>query len=376
MSNALSPNLQGVQGNRLRRRSPLPRLRLDVQRTEKDFVSEARSKRIESLASSGTFEYVSSFLSAVGPLSYKGEQLSVKVNDLEHIATLGSGAFGTVELMKVSNDDNIRMAVKRIRLSMNDEETKIVDMDVSVIRACGHHPCIVQFYGVALLEGDIWICMEAMDISMDAFYKLYPKVVSGSIPESLLRHLIHSIVSALEFLRNNDIIHRDVKPSNMLANGKGEFKLCDFGISGKLVDSVAKTFNKGCRPYFAPERIEPVGPYDIRSDVWSLGISIIEIANGKHPFSGTFFQMLSQIQSDEQPCLLAIDYSEVMRDFVSRCLTKDVTYRPDYIELFRHEFIKDVEDTKIDDFILCTTNKVIFEHHKNLGISAKQVCDF
>lgn len=110
-----------------------------------------------------------------------------------------------------------------------------------------------------------------------------------------------AVVNALHYLHANlKVIHRDVKPSNTLINRKGEVKICDFGISGYLVDSVAKTIDAGCKPYMAPERIDPTGntgQYDIRSDVWSFGISMIEIATGKFPYNTwvTPFEQLKQV---------------------------------------------------------------------------------
>ena len=228
-----------------------------------------------------------------------------------------------------------------------------------------YHENIVQFYGAGFLEGDCCIIMELMDKSLNdlkhyrrvfvgmsdlvisghfrsfkailgqfwpffsqkrsfwiifaTFYPSFPRnfhktplhifsYIKTTIPQPILSRILLCQVRALQYLKNSlKIIHRDVKPSNMLFNRKGQVKLCDFGISGRLIDSVAMTRSVGCQSYMAPERINPDNAgdsYDIRADVWSLGISLYELATGKFPYMITdVFTLVSKIVEGEPPSL-------------------------------------------------------------------------
>ncbi|XP_046660608.1 dual specificity mitogen-activated protein kinase kinase 6-like [Homalodisca vitripennis] len=281
----------------------------------------------------------------------------VEADDLEKICDLGRGAYGIVEKMRHIPSGTI-MAVKRIAATVNTQEQKRLVMDLDISMRSSDCPHTVQFYGALFREGDVWICMEVMDTSLDKFYtKVYRH--SRVIPENILANITLAVVSALHYLYSKlRVIHRDVKPSNILMNRRGEVKMCDFGISGYLVDSVAKTIDAGCKPYMAPERIDPHGnpsQYDIRSDVWSLGISLVELATGTFPYSswGTPFEQLKQVVSDDPPRLPEGRFSPDFTNFIEQCLQKDYTLRPNYTSLLAHPFCSQQREctTDITDFV-------------------------
>ncbi|XP_049801429.1 dual specificity mitogen-activated protein kinase kinase 6 isoform X1 [Schistocerca nitens] len=281
----------------------------------------------------------------------------VEADDLEKISDLGSGAYGVVEKMRHIPSGTI-MAVKRIAATVNTQEQKRLLMDLDISMRSSDCPYTVQFYGALFREGDVWICMEVMDTSLDKFYvKVYKH--DRTIPEDILCKITFAVVNALHYLHSKlRVIHRDVKPSNILINRKGEVKMCDFGISGYLVDSVAKTIDAGCKPYMAPERIDPTGnpsQYDIRSDVWSLGISLIELATGKFPYKtwGTPFEQLKQVVKDDAPRLPPDTFSPEFEDFICQCLQKDFTERPNYEKLLKHPFLTRHQnvDVNVSEFV-------------------------
>ncbi|XP_041858325.1 dual specificity mitogen-activated protein kinase kinase 6-like isoform X2 [Melanotaenia boesemani] len=287
----------------------------------------------------------------------------VKADDLELIAELGRGAYGVVDKMK-HVPSGVIMAVKRIRATVNTLEQKRLLMDLDISMRTVDCFFTVTFYGALFREGDVWICMELMDTSLDKFYK---KVIEKgkTIPEDILGKITVAIVKALEHLhRNLSVIHRDVKPSNVLINTQGQVKMCDFGISGHLVDSVAKTMDAGCKPYMAPERINPdlnQKGYSVKSDIWSLGITMIELAILKFPYDswGTPFQQLKQVVDEPSPQLPADRFSPEFVDFISQCLRKKPNERPAYTELMEHQFFKlhDSKETDVASFV-----KAILDH--------------
>ena len=199
-----------------------------------------------------------------------------------------------------ANTTGLVMAMKEIRLELDEAKFAAIIMELDILHRC-ISPFIVDFYGAFFQEGAVYICMEFMDGgSIDKLY-------GDGIPENVLRKITLSAVMGLKVLKDeHNIIHRDVKPTNILVNSKGQVKICDFGVSGNLVASIAKT-NIGCQSYMAPERIASGGmsqaganpgggTYSVQSDIWSLGLSIIECAMGRYPYPPeTYNNIFSQL---------------------------------------------------------------------------------
>jgi len=281
-----------------------------------------------------------------------GKEVNIDADDLTTIGMLGKGAYGVVEKVKHTQTGTV-LAVKRITATQNDIEKQRLLMDLDVLRN-SDCPYIVHFYGAMFREGDVMICMEVMDLSLDKFYKV-AKDANKLIPEEILGKIAFSVISALNYLHKKlQVIHRDVKPSNMLIDRRGNIKMCDFGISGYLKNSFAKTVGVGCKYYMAPERIDPQADrarYDTRSDIWSFGIAMIEISTGVFPYKSwpTPFEQQKQVVKEDPPSLPSKGmFSLTYQQFVRKALQKNVDDRPKPYQLLEDPFLLEHSKSQVD----------------------------
>ncbi|KAJ1902061.1 MAP kinase kinase Wis1 [Kickxella alabastrina] len=306
------------------------------------------------------FAMFSDFVDPTGNLSFEGKAVisangvdfsngksySISMAEMQVLGVLGRGQFGVVHRV-FHRPTKVTMALKEIRLELNQRALQQIIMELDVLHKAVS-PYIVDFYGAFFIESCVYYCMEYMDYgSLD---RMYP----AGIPEPILGKITLSVVKGLRFLKDEmNIIHRDIKPTNILVNRRGEVKLCDFGVSGELNQSLAQT-HVGCQSYMAPERIFKTGGpdgYTIQSDVWSLGLTIIEVAIGRYPYdfgSGNIFDQINAIVNGDPPRLPGDRYSELACDFVAGCLMKDSSRRPAYQELLLHPWLVQAEESVVD----------------------------
>jgi len=286
-----------------------------------------------------------------GMLNIDGKKYPTPIENLIPLGDLGNGTCGHVVKMRHKESGKI-VACKQMRRTGNSEETKRIVMDMDVVLKS--HDCqeIVVCLGCFITASDVWICMELMATCFDKLLKL----LKSPVPENICGKVAVATLNALNYLKDkHGVIHRDVKPSNILLDYEGKVKLCDFGISGRLVDSKAKTRSAGCAAYMAPERINPPNPnkpdYDIRADVWSLGITLVELATGQFPYKDckTEFEVLTKVIQEDPPCLPPNQgFSTEFREFVHDCLLKNHKDRPKYKKLLEYPFITKYRDMEVD----------------------------
>ncbi|GAB1605077.1 dual specificity mitogen-activated protein kinase kinase 1-like isoform X1 [Argonauta hians] len=312
------------------------------------------------------------------------------IDDIDKIGELGSGNGGVV--LKVRHKStNLLMAHKLIHLEVKPSVRNQIFRELKVLHEC-NSPYIVGFYTAFFCDGEINICMEYMDGgSLDLILKK-----AGRIPEPILGKITIAVMKGLNYLREkHQIMHRDVKPSNILVNSQGEIKICDFGVSGQLIDSMANSF-VGTRSYMSPERLQGT-QYTVQSDIWSVGLSLVEMAIGRYPIPPpdpehlesifgdncmeehreaamtgkplkdnrsnisfqnppsndgprpmAIFELLDYIVNEPPPSLPKGKFSPEFIDFVDRCLKKNPSERADLQSLKDHPFVKKAESEPID----------------------------
>ncbi|KAJ2449875.1 MAP kinase kinase (MEK) [Coemansia sp. RSA 2336] len=285
------------------------------------------------------------FQESICPLELGVElRLDLREEDLEIGKAMGEGAGGSV-VHAVHRPTQTPMALKFVRADSNIRQQILKELQI--LHEC-NSPYIVSFYGAYLKDNGVQVCLEYMD--MRSFDHIYRK--NGPIPVPVIGKVTFSVLQGLKYLYEDlRVMHRDIKPSNILLNSLGFIKLCDFGISKEMVNSIANTF-VGTASYMSPERMNG-GSYTVKSDIWSLGLTLMELALGRYPLKGegesmSIFEMLSYINNETLPQLPESQFPPGLCDLVAKCLIKDPAKRPALKDLLDHPYARESATTKVN----------------------------
>eukprot|EP00475_Leptophrys_vorax_P030398 TRINITY_DN4548_c0_g1_i1.p1 TRINITY_DN4548_c0_g1~~TRINITY_DN4548_c0_g1_i1.p1 ORF type:complete len:327 (+),score=93.84 TRINITY_DN4548_c0_g1_i1:173-1153(+) len=251
------------------------------------------------------------------------------------ISKLGGGAYG--EVYKAINLKTKELvAVKIIDLEESKDDILVIKREIDALADVSSCKQFVQYKGTHLLETKLWIVMEF--VKGGSLGDILKK--KGAVTEAQAAVVAREALLGLQHLHSNNRIHRDIKAANLLIQEDCQVKLGDLGATVQLTSTKPNSDTMIGSPYWMAPEVLRQDKHDGKADVWSLGITCIELVKGKPPNSHLPALRIVMLVPMSPAPKLEGDYSDTFKDFISQCLQKNPDTRPSVKDLLEHPFIQ------------------------------------